>query len=144
MEFTEYLPHVNASLNLVATGLLLAGFVLVKRGKLKAHKIAMLSCFVVSCLFLVSYLTYHINEPSKKFPGEIYPIAKYPYYAILLTHVLLAATVPILAIASIWIAFAGRIEIHKKLVKWTFPIWLYVSVTGVLIYLMLYIWFIEK
>ncbi len=144
MDFVEKLPHVNASLNTLATCLLLAGFVLVKRGNLKAHKIAMLSCFGVSVLFLISYLTYHVNVPSKKFPGDLYPTARYPYYLILLTHVLLAATVPFLAIASIWFALKDRIEIHKKLVKWTFPIWLYVSITGVVVYLMLYIWFVEK
>lgn len=143
-EIVEYLPHVNASLNTLATILLVTGFVLVKRGNQKAHKIAMMSCFGVSVVFLLSYLTYHFNVPSKKFPAESFPAAKYPYYLVLLTHVLLAATVPFLAIASIWFAIKNRIETHKKLVKWTFPIWLYVSVTGVVVYLMLYIWFVEK
>ena len=139
MNWIESLPHVNAGLNSVATVLLVLGFILIKLKKENAHKVAMLSCFGVSVLFLISYLTYHFNVPSKKFPGDDYPSAKYFYYFILLTHVVLAAAVPFLAVASIVLAMLNRIERHKKLVKWTFPIWLYVSITGVIVYLMLYI-----
>ncbi len=141
MDFVHNLPHVNAGLNSLATILLVAGFILVKQNKLQAHKIAMLGCFGVSVVFLICYLIYHFNVPSRKFPGESYPSVKYVYYLILLTHVVLAAAVPFLAVTSIVLGFRNKIEAHKKLVKWTFPIWLYVSITGVVVYLMLYIFF---
>ena len=139
MEFVSNLPHVNASLNSIATILLLTGFVLVKTGRLQAHKIVMLSCFGVSVLFLISYLTYHFNVPSKPFPREEFPTAAIFYYVILLTHVVLAVAVPPLAVTSIYFGLKDQISRHKWLVRWTFPIWLYVSVTGVVVYLFLYI-----
>lgn len=139
MDFVHYLPHVNAGLNSVATVLLVCGFFLVKSGRIQAHKTVMISCFGVSVLFLASYLTYHFNVPSKPFPKEVYPTASYFYYPILLTHVLLAITVPPLAIASIYFGLKDLVGKHKWLVRFTFPIWLYVSVTGVVIYLFLYV-----
>ena len=135
---TSILPHVNASLNAVATVLLIAAFVLIKRRHERAHKWVMLACFGVSALFLVSYLTYHLSIGSKKFPFDAYPTAAYVYYAILITHVVLAMTVPFLAIASIYLGLADKRKGHVRVTKWAFPIWLYVSVTGVIVYLMLY------
>ena len=139
--FVEYLPHVNVSLNALATCLLILGFIFIKAKKESAHKTMMLSTFGVNVVFLVSYLTYHAYAGSKKFPvdPEIAPTAaRYFYYGLLLSHVLLAAVVPILAVWTIVLALKGKRESHKKLAKWTWPIWLYVSVTGVLVYLMLY------
>ena len=140
-DLVNALPHVNASLNALATVLLVVGFVLIKRRQETAHKWTMLACFAVSVVFLLSYLTYHFHAGSVKFPtDESYvPTAiRYSYYAILLTHVVLAATVPFLAIATIYLGLADKRLAHRRLAKWTFPIWLYVSVTGVIVYLMLY------
>jgi len=134
------LPHVNASLNALATVLLVAGYVLIKRRQEAAHKWTMLACFVVSVLFLASYLTYHyqLAGVSKRFPGYPPPAVRYTYYAILLTHVVLAATVPFLAVFTIYLGLADKRKAHRGLAWWAFPIWLYVSITGVIVYLMLY------
>ena len=100
----------------------------------------MLACFAVSVVFLACYLTYHFNIEgrSKRFPSYPPDFVRYAYYAILLTHVVLAAAVPFFAVATIWLGLADRRRQHKKLAWWTFPIWLYVSITGVVVYLMLY------
>jgi putative membrane protein len=138
------LPHVNASLNLIACLLLCAGLWLIKRGRERAHKIAMLSCFGVSVAFLACYLAYHLQETSKPFPRDEYPQAAWAYYIVLFTHIPLAALVPILALVTITLGLRDRRAAHRKWAKITFPIWLYTSVTGVLIYLMLYVWFVPK
>jgi uncharacterized membrane protein YozB (DUF420 family) len=141
LSFTvELLPHVNAALNALATTLLIAGFILIRRRREAAHKWTMLACFGVSVLFLACYLTYHFNIPggSKRFPSYPPVAVRYTYYAVLLTHVVLAAAVPFLAVATIWLGLADRRRSHVRLAWWTFPIWLYVSVTGVVVYLMLY------
>ena len=138
-EFIHYLPHVNASLNTVATILLVVGFILIKRHRETAHKWTMLTCFGVSVLFLVCYITYHIAiEGRKKFPSEPHAIIRYTYYFILVTHSFLAALVPFLASATIFFGLRNWRPAHVKLARWTFPIWLYVSVTGVIVYLFLY------
>ena len=100
----------------------------------------MLACFAVSVIFLASYLTYHFNIPggSKHFPSYPPPVVRSSYLGILLTHVVLATTVPFLAIATIWLGLSDRRRAHRKLAWWTFPIWLYVSITGVIVYVMLY------
>lgn len=139
-EFVATLPHINASLNALATVLLVVGFLLIKRRREQAHKWVMLACFGVSAIFLICYLTYHFNivGGSKKFPSSEYPAAGVVYYPILISHILLAITVPFLAIGTIYLGLADRRQWHIRLAKWTFPIWLYVSVTGVIVYLMLY------
>ncbi len=136
------LPHINASLNFVACLLLCAGLWLIKRKNEKAHKIAMLSCFGVSVAFLGCYVAYHLQEFSKPFPQAEYPQAAIFYYIILATHIPLAAMVPVLAIVTITLGLRERRVAHRKWAKITFPIWLYTSITGVLIYLMLYVWFV--
>ena len=137
----SYLPHVNASLNLLATILLIAGLILIRRRQETAHKKVMLSCFGVSVVFLISYLTRMALAGAKYFP-EHYPQAiRYSYFALLASHVLLAATVPFLAGGTIWLGLTNRRAAHVRLARWTFPIWLYVSVTGVVVYLMLYHFF---
>jgi uncharacterized membrane protein YozB (DUF420 family) len=139
-DIVPFLPHLNASLNALATVLLVAGLLLIKRRQEQAHKWVMLACFGISTVFLVSYLTYHFNivGGSKKFPSSEYPAAAYVYYPILISHILLAITVPFLAIGTIYLGLADKRKGHMRLAKWTFPIWLYVSVTGVVVYVMLY------
>lgn len=136
----EILPHVNASLNALATVLLIAGYVLIKARQEALHKWLMLACFAVSIVFLASYLTYHFNIPggSKRFPSYPPDVVRYGYYGLLLTHVVLAAAVPFLAVATIWLGLIDWRKAHRKLAWWTFPIWLYVSITGVVVYLLLY------
>ncbi len=146
------LVHLNAALNALATVLLLVGYLLIKQGKLRPHARTMMAAFGVSCLFLMSYLVYHWIAGSVKFthPGAV----RYVYLTILLTHVLLAVTVPFLAVTTIFLGMrgtgvwgAGRfskadrkkyLARHRRLARWTFPIWLYVSITGVVVYAMLY------
>lgn len=136
------LPLVNAVLNGVATVLLLLGFVFIKSGQRTAHQYTMLLSFLVSVAFLACYLTYHtarthyLGEASQKFQGG--GVGAQVYYTILLTHVVLAAGVPVLALMTFYRAFRQQWEQHKFIARITFPIWVYVSVTGVLIYLMLY------
>ncbi len=139
----EILPHVNAGLNAAATVLLVVGFVLIKRGHVAGHKWTMLACFGLSVLFLVSYLSYHqilhavTGERGKPFeyPGLA---VRYIYFAILISHVVLAAAVPFLASFTIYYGLRDQRVRHRKVARWAFPIWLYVSVTGVVVYLMLY------
>jgi uncharacterized membrane protein YozB (DUF420 family) len=133
------LPHVNATLNALATLLLVLGYVQIKRRQEAAHKWTMFACFGVSVAFLACYLTYHYHAGSREFPRE-YPLAgvRGIYYTILLTHVVLAATVPFLAVATIYLGLADKRAAHRRLARWTFPIWLYVSITGVIVYAMLY------
>ena len=139
-DLVPFLPHINASLNALATVLLLVAFLLIKRRQERAHKWVMLAAFAVSAVFLACYLTYHFNIEggSKKFPSYPPDPVRYLYYGILLTHVVLAMTVPFLAIGSIYLGLADKRRGHVRLAKWAFPIWLYVSVTGVIVYLMLY------
>jgi uncharacterized membrane protein YozB (DUF420 family) len=130
------LATANAVLNSIATILLVVGWVCIARGHWRAHRAAMVAAFVVSCVFLVSYLTRYAIEGTHRFAG---PDAVRPVYlAILGTHVPLAAAVPVLALRMFFLAWKGRWEAHRRLGRITMPIWLYVSVTGVVIYLMLY------
>ena len=135
------LPHLNASLNGLAALLLVLGFVLIKKRRIVAHKRTMLSCFAVSTVFLISYLFYHFvvkdGRPTR-FPTDAPSGARATYLSILLTHTILAAAVPFLAVTTIYLGLRDRRNAHMRLARWTFPIWLYVSVTGVIVYLMLY------
>lgn len=133
------LATANAVLNALAAILLVVGWVLIRRGRVKAHRTVMIAAFAVSTLFLVSYLTRYAIEGTHRFAG---PDAVRPIYlAILATHVPLAAAVPLLALRMFFLAWKGRFDAHRRLGRITLPIWLYVSVTGVLIYFMLYQWF---
>ena len=137
----QWLPHINVSLNALATVLLIVGYVLIRQKKENAHRKVMLTTFGVNVVFLVCYLTYHANVLSKTFPTDpaVAPVAaRYFYYVLLLTHILLAAAVPFLAIWTIYLGLKGQREKHRRVASWTWPIWLYVSVTGVIVYLMLY------
>ncbi|MFM9025318.1 MAG: DUF420 domain-containing protein [Planctomycetaceae bacterium] len=133
------LATVNAVLNASAAVLLVAGWACIRRGDVRGHRAAMVAAFVVSSVFLVSYLARYALEGTHRFAG---PDAVRPVYlAILATHVPLAALVPVLALRMFFLAWRGRFDAHRRLGRITLPIWLYVSVTGVLIYLMLYRWF---
>lgn len=132
----QQLPAINATLNAIAAVLLLVGWAQIKTGRERAHKISMLSAFAVSILFLTCYLVYHFHVRHVEFRG---PSSVRPwYFAILISHVLLAATVPFLASATIYLGLRDRRARHRQLARWTFPIWLYVSITGVIVYVMLY------
>jgi len=130
------LPAINATLNATAATLLVCGYALIRRRRIEAHRKVMLTAFGVSILFLISYLVYHAQVGSVKFTktGWVRPL----YFAILLTHTVLAVTIPFLAAITLWRAWRGEFERHRHIARWTFPIWLYVSVTGVVVYLMLY------
>lgn len=135
MGFSD-LPTVNAVLNGAAATLLVAGFFLVRSGRREAHRRVMTSAFACSILFLVSYLVYHAEVGSVRFQGT--GAVRTVYLSILLTHTVLAAAVPFLALTTLVLARRERFESHRRLARVTLPIWLYVSVTGVVIYLMLY------
>jgi uncharacterized membrane protein YozB (DUF420 family) len=130
------LPALNATLNGVAALFLLAGYVLIKRRQIPAHRACMLSALLVSALFLVSYVIYHGNAGSKPFPGT--GSIRALYFSILITHVVLAAAILPMAIVTLSRALRERFDLHVRIARWTLPIWLYVSVTGVVIYVMLY------
>jgi len=130
------LPAVNATLNGVAGVLLLIGFLLIRSRRIDLHRRFMIGAFVASSLFLVSYLVYHAQVGSVRFTrqGFVRPL----YFTILITHVVLAATVLPLAILTLTRGLKGRFSAHRAIARWTLPIWLYVSVTGVLVYVLLY------
>ncbi len=130
------LPALNATLNATATVLLVVGYRLIRAGKREAHRKAMLAAFAVSVLFLISYLVYHAQVGSVPFQKQGF--IRTVYFFILITHVVLAALVPFLAGVTLWRAWKGQFARHRKIARWTFPIWLYVSVTGVIVYFMLY------
>jgi len=131
-----HLPTVNACLNGLSTLFLLAGFVLIRRGNRNAHRAAMLAAFSCSVLFLISYLIYHFQAGSVRFQGV--GTLRTVYLTILATHTVLASAVPILAVITLVRALRGHFDRHRAIARWTLPIWLYVSVTGVVVYWMLY------
>ena len=133
------LPTLNAALNSLATLCLLAGYVCIRRKRVAGHRLCMLAALATSALFLTSYVIYHANIGSRPFTGTG-PI-RIVYFAILISHILLAFVTLPLVILTLVPVFRRRWERHTRLARWTMPIWLYVSVTGVLVYFMLYKWF---
>jgi uncharacterized membrane protein YozB (DUF420 family) len=130
------LPAVNASLNALSGVLLVIGFFLIRSGRQAQHRVFMIAAFVTSSLFLVSYLIYHAQVGSVPFTRQG-PV-RILYFSILISHVVLAAAVLPLAVATLSRGLKARFRQHRALARWTFPIWLYVSVTGVLVYVLLY------
>jgi uncharacterized membrane protein YozB (DUF420 family) len=130
------LATVNATLNAISAVLLVIGYVLIRQRRIAQHRAAMLTAFATSTAFLICYLVYHAQVGSVPFQkhGPIRAL----YFTILITHTILAATVPVLAIITLNRALKARFDKHRKIARWTFPIWLYVSVTGVVVYVMLY------
>ena len=130
------LPHVNATLNGIGAILLVTGYVFIRQKKIGAHRACMVGAFGLSILFLISYLIYHYQAGSVKFQGT--GGLRTFYLTILASHSLLAAIVPFLAVVTLWRAVGERFDKHRRIARWTLPIWLYVSVTGVVVYWMLY------
>jgi len=132
------LPKLNAFLNGASAVLLVVGYGFIRRRRIVAHLTCMLSAFALSTVFLISYVVYHFHAGSRPFTGEgwIRPL----YFSLLLTHIVLAAVIVPLALTTIWRALSGRFDRHMRVARFTLPLWLYVSVTGVVIYWMLYRW----
>src|SRR5262245_60431354 len=130
------LPTLNAILNSVSAILLGAGYFFIRRKNIKAHRALMTSAFITSTLFLISYLTYHYYHGSTKFQGQ--GAIRAVYFSILLTHTILAAAIVPMIFVTFSRALKERFDRHRRIARWTLPLWLYVSVTGVVVYLMLY------
>ena len=128
------LPHVNAAFNAVTIVFLAAGFAFIRAGNRARHRAAMIAALAASVGFLVSYLIYHFNSGLAKFGGEgiIRPI----YFSILIAHVLIAVVITALVPMTAWRALTGRFEQHRRLARWTWPLWMYVAVSGVVVYVM--------
>ena len=133
--WTSYLPHINAVINSVTSVLLLMGLYFIKQKNVLAHKRTMLMAFALGSAFLVCYILYHITHESTSFGGQgwIRPI----YYFLLVSHIVLSVVVVWFVLRAVYFALSGQIARHKRTVKYTFPIWLYVSVTGVVVYLLI-------
>jgi len=138
------LPHATAVLNTTAAVVLIAGLIRIRQGSVRRHKNLMLTALAISAVFLLLYLLHKValyqttGEPNKRFPTDAAPAARVTYFSILISHLILAITVPFLALRAAYLGAKGRIVAHKRLVRFAYPIWMYVSVTGVLVYLMLY------
>ena len=130
------LPTLNAVLNSISATLLVAGYVMIRQRRIRAHRACMLSAFATSTLFLISYVVYHANVGSVAFTGQ--GAIRVVYFVVLISHIVLAALIPPLAIVTLTQALRERFERHVRLARWTLPLWLYVSVTGVVVYVMLY------
>lgn len=130
------LPAVNATLNATSGIFLLTGYVLIKQRRITAHRNAMLAAFTSSTLFLISYLVYHYHVGSHPFRGQ--GAIRQVYFAILISHVILAVVILPFIISTLTKGLRAQYVRHKRVAKWTFPLWMYVSVTGVIVYLMLY------
>lgn len=135
-EFVSYLPHLNACLNTTSALLLFTGYRFIRARNVVAHRACQIAALVISILFLASYLTYHFNHGATRFQGTglVRPI----YFTILTTHTILAMVIVPLVILTFYRAFRGDFVRHRKIARITLPLWLYVSITGVIIYLMLY------
>lgn len=130
------LPAVNATLNGISAVLLVIGYVLIRQRRIEPHRWVMIGAFGVSTLFLIGYVIYHANVGSKPFTAQ--GAVRTVYFFILITHIVLAALVPPMALITLVRGLRARYDKHARLARWTLPIWLYVSVTGVLVYVMLY------
>jgi len=133
--WTKTLPHIIGGINTLTSILLVAGIAFLKSGSIRYHRYAMTSAFTLGGLFLVCYVTYHLTNPSTKFGGE--GILRTVYYTVLLSHIALSLVVLPLVLRAFVFAVTSQFERHKKIAKFAFPIWLYVSVTGVIAYLMI-------
>lgn len=130
------LPSLNALLNSLSAIFLLIGYVLIRRRQIRFHRVFMVAAFITSMLFFTSYVIYHLHVGSKHFTGA--GAIRSVYFTILISHTLLAAAIPILAIITLYFATRAKYDRHRRIARWTLPLWLYVSITGVVIYWMLY------
>lgn len=131
----SFLPTLHAILNSLTAVVLVIGYYQVKHNNTKAHRAAMLTAFGLSAIFLVSYVTYHFLGERTVFGGD--GVLKYIYYFILLTHIVLAIVIVPLVLLSVYFGITNQLSRHRRISKWTFPIWLYVAVTGVLVYVLI-------
>ncbi len=131
-----WIAPLNGTLNSIAAVLLLAGFVFIKRGQVRAHRVCMIAAFAVSAVFFASYLFYHYEVGDVRFTGQGW--IRPAYFTMLISHIALAAAIVPLAIITLSRALRGRFASHRRIAVWTWPIWIYVSVTGVLVYVMVY------
>jgi len=139
MSWLHHLPAVNATLNGLSGLLLLTGYLLMRRRKIALHRRFMISACITSTLFLASYLFYHSQVGATRFAGSGW--SRPVYFTLLISHTILAIAVVPLAILSLWNGLKLRVKHHRAVARWTFPVWMYVSVTGVLVYFFLYQWF---
>jgi uncharacterized membrane protein YozB (DUF420 family) len=135
-EYASYLPHLNAVLNSTSAVLLLSGFRFIRRGQIQAHRNCQLTALFTSTLFLISYLTYHYYHGATRFPGQ--GLVRTFYFVLLISHTILAVVIVPLIMITIYRAARGDFLRHRNIARWTLPLWLYVSVTGVIVYVMLY------
>lgn len=135
-DYIAYLPHLNAALNTTSALLLLAGFRFIRLGRIQAHRNCQVTAVLTSTVFLISYLTYHYYHGDTPFPGQ--GIVRPFYFAVLISHVILAIVIVPLVLITLYRATRGDFIRHRRIARWTLPLWLYVSVTGVIVYLMLY------
>ena len=138
------LPPINATLNGIATILLALGFFFIKSGNKQAHKTCMVSAFVTSVVFLVCYVAHKILVRGVHTPFGGEGAIRTVYYTMLVSHIILAIAIVPMVLMTMSRAFKERFEAHKAIARWTWPVWMYVSVTGVLVYLFLYVWFPKK
>lgn len=138
------MPALNASLNGLATIFLTLGYIFIKRGRRDAHRNCMIAAFIISCIFLVCYVLHKILVHGVHTPFGGTGFIRTAYYVMLITHIILAMVIVPLILMTLSRAVKQRWELHKKIARWTWPLWMYVSVTGVLVYLMLYQWFPAK
>lgn len=136
MDWVETLPHSNAIMNGTAAVAIVIGYIMIKAGKKTAHRNSMITAFLASSLFLVGYLTRYFLEGTHHFPGEGW--VKIIYLSILFSHMILAMVIVPLVLITFYYAIREQFQTHKKWARWTLPIWLYVSVTGIFVYFMLY------
>lgn len=134
-KWVQFLPTLNAMINGTCTILLLISYYFIRRKNIRMHKTLNITTFILSCLFMVSYLIFHSAGMETKFGGQ--GTIRYVYFFILITHIILAAIVLPLVLLSFYRGMMMQVEKHKKLVRWSFPIWLYVTISGVLVYLMI-------
>ena len=140
--WTKSLAHVIGGINTLTTLLLIAGLLFIKQNKINFHRAAMTGAFALGCLFLVCYVAYHISNPANRFSGE--GAVRYVYFFILITHIALSLVVLPLVLRAMFYAVTGQIARHKSIVRYAYPIWVYVSASGVGVYLMLYQLFATK
>ncbi|OIN58910.1 DUF420 domain-containing protein [Arsenicibacter rosenii] len=134
-QWTTWLPHINGVINSLTAVLLILGLIFIRKRNIEAHRITMLTAFALGSLFLVSYVLYHLSNESTPFGGQgvIRPV----YYFLLISHIVLSVVVVWFVLKAVYFATSGQFERHRKVVKWAYPIWLYVSITGVIVYLMI-------
>lgn len=135
-EWTKILPHVNGMINSATAVLLIAGRYYISRRDINMHRRSMTAAFILGSVFLVSYVLYHMSNESTRFGAED-PLVRGVYYFLLISHIVLSVVVVWFVLRAVYFAFSNQIPAHKRVVKYAFPIWLYVSITGVIVYLMI-------